>query len=265
MRIFSTISSLIVLLGAFVLISDAQTQRGKKTTKRSSNPAIRTMPSDSARIIEAEIVSTAEEIENQESGGQTPVNPSPIKREKTKQNASASQNPSNSSGSNAALQREIKTLRDQVKALSEKRGVDDLEKLSLAEERAENFRRKLEETIGREAELNAKIQQIEYQSRPEAIQIETAAIGSTRPEEVRDARRKMLEAEKTRLREQINQVQISRSRLEAAVLNADSLVEKLRARIEADFNSRDSKTVTAKDAEKKQPEPNDDEDSNPQF
>lgn len=268
MKIFSTILTLMVLFGAFVFVADAQTKRGKKTARRSSNSIVRPQTNNSARIIEAEVVSTAEEIENQENGGQAAIDPSPGKRENGKQNPAASQNQSNAPRSNAALRREINALREQIKTLSEKRGVEDLEKLSVAEERAENFRRKLEEAIGRESELNSKIQQIEYQLRPEAIQIETAVIGSTRPEEVRDARRKMLEGEKTRLREQINQAQISRTRLEAAVANADSLVEKLRARVEADFNSPDSKTVTSKDAEQKQPElpqPNDDEESNPTF
>lgn len=268
MRNFSTFFALIVFFGAVAFAADAQTTRGKKTTSRTNKTIVRQPSNNSARIIEPEVVSTAEEIENQENGSQAAVDPSPGKRVNGKQNAAAEQNQSNSARANAALRREINALREQVKTLTEKRGVEDLEKLSVAEERAENFRRKLEETIAREADLNAKIQQLEYQSRPEQIQIETAVIGSTRPEEVREARRKMLEAEKTRLREQINQVQISRTRLEAAIANADSLVEKLRARVEADAAAPDSKNVTAKDADQKQteqPEPNYEDESSPQF
>lgn len=268
MKIFSGILTLIILLGAFVFAADAQTQRRKKTTRRANNTTIRPQLNNSAQIIEPEIVSTAEEIENQENGGKMVVNPSPGRREtgNGRQTAAPNGNQSNASRSSAALQREVNTLREQVKALREKSGVEDLEKLSVAEERADNFRRKLEETITREADLNAKMQQLEYQARPEAIQLDTAVIGSTRPEEVRETRRKMLEAEKTRLREQINQVQITRARLETAIANADSLVEKLRARVEADLYVTDSKTIKSKDAGQKQPEttePADDEDSNP--
>lgn len=268
MRIFSGILTLIVLFCAFVFVADAQAQRRKQASRRSNNATIRPQTGNSARIIEAEVISTAEEIENQENGGQVVVNPSPVKRENGKQTAAPTENQSNAGRSNAALQREINSLRQQVKELREKRGVEDLEKLSVAEERAENFRRKLEETIAREADLNAKMQQLEYQSRPEAIQLETAVIGSTRPEEVREARRKMLEGEKTRLREQINQVQISRARLEAAIANADSLVEKLRARVEADALGADTKTVKSKDSDRNKPEttePPDDEDSDLPF
>lgn len=268
MKICSMILAVIIFCTAFVFVAEAQTKRGKKTTRRANNSASRTVPANSARIIEPEVVSTAEEIENQENGSKILVNPSPGERAQGKQNVSSAQNQISAPRSDAALRREVNMLREQVKALREKSGVEDLEKLSLAEERAENFRRKLEEAIAREADLNAKLQQVEYQSRPEAIQLETAVIGSTRPEDVREARRKMLEAEKIRLREQINQAQISRTRLETAVANADSLVEKLRARVEASVSSPDSKAVTTKDSDQNQrkpPEPDDNEESNPSY
>ncbi|MDQ4121829.1 MAG: hypothetical protein M3209_10335 [Acidobacteriota bacterium] len=267
-KIFSTILGVILLLGAFVFVAEAQqAQRRKQTTRRTNSTTVRPQPSNSSRIIEAEVVSTAGDIENNENGGRNVVDPSPAKSENGKQADEPIQNPSSNTRNNAAMQREIQALREQVKELQEKRGVDDLEKLSVAEERAENFRRKLEDTIAREADLNAKLQQLEYQSRPEAIQLETATIGSTRPEEVRETRRKMLEAEKTRIQAQINQVQISRARLEAAITNADSLVEKLRARVEADALA-EPKTVRSKDAEQKKmetTEPPDNEELDPLF
>ena len=269
MKIFSTILALFVFCGAFVFAAEAQTQRSKKTTRRSNSASVRPPAGNTSRIIEAEVVSTAEEIENQENGRQKAIDPSPGRRENGKQNNAATENQTNAARTNAALRQEINALREQVKVLTEKKGVEDLEKLSVAEERAENFRRKLEEAMARESDLNAKMQQLEYQSRPEVIQLETATIGSTRPEDVREARRKMLEAEKTRLREQINQAQISRTRLEAAIANADALVEKLRARVEADaLAPADSKMVMTKDSERKTTEttePNEDEDSNPSF
>src|SRR4028118_545468 len=64
MKIFSGILTLIVLLGAFVFAAEAQTQRRKKTTRRANNTTIRPQLNNSAQIIEPEIVSTAEEIEN---------------------------------------------------------------------------------------------------------------------------------------------------------------------------------------------------------
>jgi hypothetical protein len=261
MKFYSFALILIVLFAASVFTADAQTSRRKKTIKRANNAAVRPMPSNSAQIIEPEVVSTAAELENQGNGEPVVINPATGKRVgKNGKQAAAAENQTNASG-NSELVREVDTLRQQIKSLREKSGVDDLEKLSLAEERADNFRRKLDDTIAREANLNAKLQELEFQIQPEAIARETAVIGSTRPEEVRENRRKILEGERTRLRDQINQVQISRARLETAIANADQLVEKLRARVEAEDGKSAAPTVKTKDSE--QPVTSDDENSNP--
>lgn len=264
MKFYSVTLILIVLFGASVFTANAQTSRRKKTTRRAASASVRPLPSNSSQIIEPEVVSTAEELENQSNDEPVVINPASGRRVgKNGKQIAASDNQSNSNG-NSALLREVKSLRQQVKTLREKSGVDDLEKLSLAEERADNFRRKLDETIARESNLNAKLQELEFQMQPEAIARETAVIGSTRPEEVRENRRKILEGEKTRLRDQINQVQISRARLETAIANADALVVKLRARVEAeDGAGAASTTVKSKDSERRRPATTDDEDSNP--
>jgi hypothetical protein len=263
MKFYSAALILIVLFAASVFTADAQTSRRKKTTRRANNASVRPLPSNSAQIIEPEVISTADELENQGNGEAVVINPATGKRVgKNGKQIATTANQSNANG-NSALIREVDSLRLQVKSLREKSGVDDLEKLSLAEERADNFRRKLDDTIVREAGLSAKLQELEFQIQPEAIARETAVIGSTRPEEVRENRRKILEGEKTRLRDQINQVQISRARLETAIANADALVEKLRARVEAEDGNAASTRVKSKDSEPQQPETTDDENSNP--
>lgn len=265
MKIGLKILILAVLFGGFFYEADAQTSR-RRTANRRRTPVSRPAPvTGSQRIIEPEVVSTAEEGTGEENNGDTQTTNSAARaRNRRRQNAGTQTQ--NTGDDNGALSREVTTLRGEVRQLKEKRGVEDLEKLSLAEERAESFRRKLEETIGRETALNTKLQELELQSRPEMIERETAGIGSLRPEEVRDARRKSLENEKRQIKEQINQASISRSRLETAVANADSLVERLRARVDAGMDEEikaGKSAVQSKDADKKQTADDDDED-NPQ-
>lgn len=261
MKFYSTILVLAVVLSAFVYEASAQKTR-KKPAKRATST--RTQNVSSAQIIEPEVLSTAAETENEENGGRVVLDPSVVRRESknTKQNNSAENK--SPTQNNDALQSEVNQLREEVKNLRERRGVDDLEKLSVAEERAENFRRKLDEIIARESTLNSKLQELDIQSQPEAIQRETAVIGSTRPEDVRETRRRQLEGEKTRVREQLNQVQISRARLETAIANADSLVERLRSRVEAELGTTETKKVQSKDSEQNNSEPPVEE-PNPQF
>ena len=140
---------------------------------------------------------------------------------------------------------------NKTKSAEDDRSLIDLERLSLAEGRAEAFRKQLADVIERENGLRSKIEQLDYQMRPEVIQSETLTIGSLRPEEVRDSRRKMLENEKTRANDQLSTVLESRTRLESAIINADALVDKLRLRVEAETNNENQKSpekITAKDS-----------------
>jgi hypothetical protein len=131
------------------------------------------------------------------------------------------------------LATEISSLSERVAQMEEKQQqLIDLEILSRAEARAELLHQQLFETLTKEAELKGKLAQVEYDSRPEIIERTMSIIGSTRPEDLRDARRQQLQAEKYRIQEQLLMIQQNRLRLELAVTNADLLVERLRNRIE---------------------------------
>lgn len=133
----------------------------------------------------------------------------------------------------------------------ENRFLLDLERLSVAETRAETFRKQLSDAIDREANLRTKIEQLDFQMRPENIQLETATTGSLRPEELREARRKMFENDKLRTADQLNKTLENRVRLELAVANADMLVDKLRSRVEAETaaeTGRSADQILSKDS-----------------
>jgi prefoldin subunit 5 len=103
--------------------------------------------------------------------------------------------------------------------------------LSRTEQRAENLNAQLRDVQTKEAELQARLSQVEFESRPENLERSTATYGSTRPEELREQRRRFLEAEKLRLQSQLDQLATSRRRLESAIAAADAQAERIRARM----------------------------------
>lgn len=67
---------------------------------------------------------------------------------------------------------------------------------STAQERAANLRQQLAEVQAKQTELETRLQQLEEDLKPENIEKGLAGIGSTRPEELREQRRRQLEIEK---------------------------------------------------------------------
>jgi len=92
---------------------------------------------------------------------------------------------------------------------------------SSARERAAELRRQLSDVEAKQAELQARLQQIEENLKPENIESSLAGVGSTRPEELREQRRRQLEIERTGVRSQLDLLATSHSRLETAVVQAD--------------------------------------------
>ncbi len=89
-------------------------------------------------------------------------------------------------------------------------------------QRAEDLRAKLRDVQGKESELQMRAQQLDLDLRPENIERFFAATGSTRPEELREQRRRQLQHEKQSVVAQLEQLAASRVRLESAILTADA-------------------------------------------
>ena len=146
------------------------------------------------------------------------------------------------------MQQTITTLSNQVNRLNDRlqqmqeddRYQLEMERLTRAEQRAEQLRSQLIETQAKIADFESKLEQIEFALRPENIEASTAGYGSTRPEQAREARRKQLESERNRLLAQLKLVQTSRVRLETAVATADAEVDLLRAKLEQRRQQMDS-------------------------
>ncbi len=86
----------------------------------------------------------------------------------------------------------------------------------------DTLRSQLSDAQKKEEELQARIKRIEEDMKPENIEKVFALNGSTRPEELREQRRRQLESEKTNVRAQLDNVIQSRARLETAIATAEA-------------------------------------------
>ena len=107
-----------------------------------------------------------------------------------------------------------------------------------AQEIAANFRLQLTEVEVRQAEMQARDEQLEEDLRPENIERSLAGIGSTRPELLREQRRRQLEIARVRVRAQLDELDRSRTRLETAIAEADAVAYWQSAGIATDTTQR---------------------------
>jgi hypothetical protein len=131
------------------------------------------------------------------------------------------------------LSRQVTTLTEKLSRMEEQqRTLVDLERLTRAEQRAEALRAQLRDVAMKEADFQARLEQLETDLRPENIERMTANTGSTRPEELRETRRRQLENERNRVRSQLDLMTQSRTRLETAIATADAEADRIRQRLD---------------------------------
>lgn len=211
--------AILALLSLSAIDVSAQ-RRTRGSQPRITNPPI-TVPDGEPRII-----STADE-NSEENTSSTAV---PRKSAKSSVPQSEQEQ----------MQETINNLSNQVTQLTQKlgemqeqqRALLDMERLSRAEQRAENLRAQLREVEEKEANLQMRLEEVEFASTPENVERAMASFGSTRPENAREYRRQQLINEKGRITSQLKQLANSRVRLEAAVASADRQVDILRERLE---------------------------------
>jgi len=218
-------AALALLIAGFAFAPDAQSQR-RRTSRRTTNPA-RPQPVQAPDLPdEPAVVSTADD-------GQ----PAPTRRA----TRGARQPQQNTQAENDQLRGTVRDLSGQVEQLSgqliqlkaDQKAMFDFERLTRAEQRAEQLRTQLREVTDKEFQLQERVAEIAYESQPDAIQRRSALIGSLNPSAVRDAITQQLERERVRINKQLELLATSRVRLEASVATADAEVERLRQRVEA--------------------------------
>jgi DNA repair exonuclease SbcCD ATPase subunit len=234
-----------VLIAACLVVSfclvegDAQTRRKKRTRKAApatpkpviTNPTI--APPDSTKAPaengDVKIISTADQNKDQSSEtlqGWKPKVTAPAP-------APAEENDDTQPSAIKDLTNQVNRLNNKLTQMQEDdRYQLDMERLTRAEQRAEQLRGQLMDVQAKIADFEARLEQVEFALRPENIEASTAGYGSTRPEVARETRRKQLESERGRVQAQLKLAETSRARLEVAVANADLEVDNLRAKLE---------------------------------
>jgi len=91
-----------------------------------------------------------------------------------------------------------------------------------AAQAAQEMRNQLSQLNDRDAEIKIRLQELDYELKPENIERYFAGYGSLHPEELREARRKKLQIEKDRLQAQLTEIGQGRQQLEAAIVAADT-------------------------------------------
>jgi len=228
--VFGNIFKLSSFLLVPVVLFSAFTADGQTRTKRKSR-TLMTSQVQPAPTTEPEIISRAEDYRLD-----TPVVSPAVE--------SAMRTIDETSNATEKL---IADLNDRIRVLEsnkkddydqkQKRLALNLDILSKAEQRAESLRKQAFDMMERETVIKSKIEQIENDLRPENIDRNFAFIGSLRPEEAKDARKKSLEAEKLIQQNLLTEVQRTRATLDLNVQKADLLVERLRVRLEADIDA----------------------------
>jgi hypothetical protein len=89
-----------------------------------------------------------------------------------------------------------------------------------AVEKLEKLRFELIDVQGKEETLRARAQQLDEDIKPENISRSLAGVGSTKPEALREERRKQLELEKKSVLQQLDSVVARRIRLESEIATA---------------------------------------------
>src|SRR5882762_8374201 len=83
------------------------------------------------------------------------------------------------------------------------------------------LRAQLADVQAKENELQARARRLDEDLKPENIERSLAGVGSTKPEELREQRRRQLSIERESIRTQLKLIGTSRERLESAIRTAE--------------------------------------------
>ncbi len=118
----------------------------------------------------------------------------------------------------------------------QKRLLLNLDILNRAEQRSESLRKQLFELMEKESGIRSKLDMIEVNLRPEAIDREVAFAGTLRPEDLRAMKKKQLEVEKSSLTNILTEIQKTKVVLEQNLQRSDQMVEKLRVKLDKEVD-----------------------------
>lgn len=227
--------AILIVISLGLVEADAQTRK-KRRARRVAKPVITnpviTPPTEQTATGDR-IISTADE-----NTAEADLTAETVKSKKTRSTAKPVSPDQEMQETINALSTQVDRLTNKLTQMQENdRSLLDMERLTRAEQRAESLRSQQLDVESKLADIQAKLEQIEYSLKPENIDRLTSTYGTTRPEEAREARKRQLEGERSRLQAQVRILETSRTRLETAVANADAEVDLLRRRLQQQDNA----------------------------
>ncbi len=225
-RYLTLLLAILIGVGICSIETDAQRRRRRRVHRTPrpvvTNPVI--APPGSEGEGTEKIISTADENANPTEAAEEGTQP---KKKVTKSNDVTMQQTIDS------LSNQVNRLNDRLSQMQEnERSLIDMERLTRAEQRAESVRAQMLDTETKLADLQTRMDQVNYDLEPENIDRSMAGYGSVHPENAREARRHQLENEKTRLQAQITLLENSRTRLQASLTTAETEVDQIRRRMD---------------------------------
>jgi hypothetical protein len=167
--------------------------------------------------------------------GQASITPNATRQTSTKRPEGTSQNCSDAD----QLRRNVTQLSAENQRL--KKRVADLEKERLAasiqdqlekeEQRGEALQHHLFEISEKEGPLAVRMDQINQQLKPEAIERNLAGVGSLHPEDVREEIKKRLANEKVRVQTQLDLLKQDQRRTQASLASTDAAIQRLKQKL----------------------------------
>ena len=101
-------------------------------------------------------------------------------------------------------------------------GAVQAQQATSAAENAERLRAQLLDIQTKEDTLRARAEELDEALKPENIEHSLAGIGSTKPEDLRETKRRQLQKQRDGVEAQLRTLETSRLRLESAILDADA-------------------------------------------
>jgi predicted RNase H-like nuclease (RuvC/YqgF family) len=132
----------------------------------------------------------------------------------------------------AQLTAEVTRLRAELAKLEKYKQIDYTRDLMIKEEdRIRSLQFELSDGAAKETALNKRLDEIEREQNPDRIQRSMAGVGSTRPEEEREAVARRLSNEKRNIQSQLDTLRSTRARISGLITNAEASISRLKQRL----------------------------------
>jgi len=132
----------------------------------------------------------------------------------------------------ADLTSEITRLRGELAKLTKYKQIDYTRDLMIKEEdRIHGMQSDLNDIAAKESALNKRLDEIEREQRPDRIERSMAGVGSTHPEQEREAIMTKLSNEKRQIQSQLETLRSTRARIPTLIANAEASIVRLKQRL----------------------------------